>query len=87
MGKSIRQTLKILDITRAFRIYSYYNGHTFATRQVETGINLKVIQETLGHADIKTTLNIYVEATEELKSNEFDKLQVYLEIQNKKGSV
>ena len=56
--------------------------HTFATRQVEAGINLKVIQETLGHADIKTTLNIYADATEELKSNEFDKLQGYLQEQN-----
>lgn len=56
--------------------------HTFATRQVEAGINLKVIQETLGHADIKTTLNIYADASEELKSNEFDKLQGYLIEQN-----
>lgn len=56
--------------------------HTFATWQVEAGIHLKVIQETLGHADIKTTLNIYADATEELKSNEFDKLQGYLTRQN-----
>ena len=40
--------------------------HTFATRQVEAGVNLKVIQETLGHSDIKTTLNIYADASEEL---------------------
>ncbi|MEA5018362.1 MAG: site-specific integrase [Erysipelotrichaceae bacterium] len=56
--------------------------HTFATRQVEAGINLKVIQETLGHSDIKTTMNIYADASEELKSNEFDKLQEYLLGQN-----
>jgi integrase len=56
--------------------------HTFATRQVESGINLKVIQETLGHADIKTTLNIYADASDELKSNEFDKLQKFLQEQN-----
>lgn len=56
--------------------------HTFATRQVESGVNLKVIQETLGHSDIKTTLNIYADASEELKSNEFDKLQGYLQKQN-----
>lgn len=52
--------------------------HTFATRQVEAGINLKVIQETLGHSDIATTMNIYADATEELKSNEFDKFEAYL---------
>lgn len=56
--------------------------HTFATRQVEAGINLKVIQETLGHSDIATTMNIYADASEELKRNEFDKLQKYLQEQN-----
>lgn len=56
--------------------------HTFATRQVEAGINLKVIQETLGHSDIKTTMNIYADATEDLMNNEFEKLQNYLEEQN-----
>ena len=33
--------------------------HTFATRACEAGINVKVIQDTLGHADVNTTLNIY----------------------------
>lgn len=56
--------------------------HTFATRQVEAGINLKVIQETLGHSDIATTMNVYADATEELKSNEFDKFEAYLKKQN-----
>lgn len=45
--------------------------HTFATRLVEAGVNVKVIQETLGHADIETTLNIYADATEDLKKKEF----------------
>ncbi len=56
--------------------------HTFATRQVEAGVNLKVIQETLGHSDISTTMNIYADASDELKSNEFEKLQEYLKVQN-----
>ena len=33
--------------------------HTFATRLCESGINVKVIQDVLGHADISTTANIY----------------------------
>ena len=48
--------------------------HTFATRLVEAGVNVKVIQETLGHADITTTLNIYADATEDLKKKEFEML-------------
>jgi len=35
-------------------------------------VNVKVIQETLGHSDITTTLNIYTDATEDLKRREFE---------------
>ena len=52
--------------------------HTFATRMVEAGINIKVIQDVLGHSDISTTMNIYAEATKELKDTEFAKLNNYL---------
>jgi len=34
----------------------YILRHTWATRAVKTGINLRVIQEMLGHSDIKTTI-------------------------------
>lgn len=52
--------------------------HTFATRLIEAGVNIKVIQEILGHADIKTTMNIYADATDELKEREIKKLEEYL---------
>lgn len=48
--------------------------HTFATRMCEAGVNIKVIQDTLGHADVSTTLNIYTDATTDLKRQEFDNL-------------
>ncbi|MBC8580220.1 tyrosine-type recombinase/integrase [Zhenhengia yiwuensis] len=41
--------------------------HTFATRMIEAGENVKVIQELLGHSDIQTTLNIYTHVLEETK--------------------
>lgn len=56
--------------------------HTFATRLCEAGVNIKVIQDTLGHGDIKTTMNIYADATKELKDTEFDKFNEYLKMQN-----
>ena len=49
--------------------------HTFTTRLVEAGVNIKVVQDVLGHKDVKTTLNIYTDATQELKQREFETLQ------------
>ena len=51
--------------------------HTFTTRMCEAGVNVKVIQDVLGHADISTTLNIYADVTKELKKNEFVGLDMY----------
>ena len=48
--------------------------HTFTTRMVETGTNMKAMQEILGHSDISTTMNIYAEATKELKEKEMVRL-------------
>ena len=52
--------------------------HTCATRLCEAGINMKVIQDVLGHADITTTMNIYTEATKNLKKKEIDKFAEFL---------
>lgn len=49
--------------------------HTFTTRLVEEGVNIKVVQDGLGHKDVATTLNIYTDVTKELKKKEFDSLQ------------
>lgn len=51
--------------------------HTFATRMCEAGVNVKVIQDTLGHSDVRTTLNIYADATKDLKRKEFHSLETY----------
>ena len=51
--------------------------HTFTTRMCEAGVNVKVIQDTLGHSDISTTLNIYADVTKELKMAEFAGLDAY----------
>jgi integrase len=53
--------------------------HTFTTRMCEAGVNIKVIQDTLGHADISTTLNIYADVTRELKKEEFAGLDSYFQ--------
>ena len=44
--------------------------HTFTTRLCESGVNIKVIQDVLGHADVQTTLGIYADVTKDLKKQE-----------------
>lgn len=52
--------------------------HTFTTRLIESGMNIKVIQEALGHSDIQTTLNIYADVTKDLKRDEFTKFNDFI---------
>lgn len=48
--------------------------HTFATRCVECGFDIKSLSEILGHSDVKTTLNKYVHSSMELKQKNMNKL-------------
>lgn len=53
--------------------------HTFTTRMLEAGVNLKVMQEVLGHSDAQTTMNIYAEAKQDFTKEELDKFARYFE--------
>ena len=48
----------------------------------EAGVNIKVTQDTLGHADISTTLNIYADVTKDLKKAEFAGLDSFFKGQS-----
>ena len=61
--------------------------HTFTTRMCEAGVNVKVIQDTLGHKDISTTLNINTDVTKELRKSEFEGLDSYFKNEYNKVSV
>lgn len=48
--------------------------HTFATRCVEVGVDVKSLSEMLGHANVSITLNTYVHSSLEMKRNQLEKL-------------
>ena len=49
--------------------------HTFATRGLENGIDMRVMQKYLGHASIKETVDTYTHVLPDMKANEMRKLE------------
>lgn len=54
--------------------------HTFCTRFCENETNIKVIQAVMGHADIKTTMDIYAAVTETKKREAMENLSKNLKV-------
>lgn len=52
--------------------------HTFATRAIESGMNIKVLSEILGHSSYHITQELYVHISNEFKKNSIDCLMNYL---------
>lgn len=52
--------------------------HTFATRCIELGFDIKCLSEILGHASVSITLNRYVHPSMQLKQTNMNKLSVLL---------
>lgn len=52
--------------------------HTFATRCLESGIDMKTLQLLLGHADYSVTANTYAHVLEEKKTNDILKYNKYM---------
>ena len=48
--------------------------HTFATQCVDKGFDIKSLSEILGHADVSTTMNLYVHPTLQMKKRQMDML-------------
>lgn len=48
--------------------------HTFATRCIRMGMDVKSLSEILGHANVNVTLNVYVHSSYEIKRKFIDKL-------------
>ncbi len=50
--------------------------HTFCTRLIEENVNIKVVQNILGHSNISVTLDVYTDVHEAFKKDEFKELNL-----------
>lgn len=65
---------KILKAAKLELVNYHALRHTFATRCIECGVDIKSLSEILGHADASITLNTYVHSSIELKRIQLEKL-------------
>ena len=59
--------------------------HTFCSRLCENDVNVKVIQEVMGHANIETTLDIYAEVNYNKKKDSFEELSRKVDVFRKES--
>lgn len=62
----------------AKHLHNHILRHTYATRCIEAGINIKVLAKKLGHKNIQTTLNTYASILDKFETQEDEKLEEYL---------
>lgn len=71
---------KLLHFLNLPKLKFHSLRHTFATQAVELGIDCKTISEILGHANMNTTLNLYVHPKTEYKRKCLD--LIYKKLKN-----
>ena len=52
--------------------------HTYATRLIESGSNVKFVQYQMGHSEIQTTFDTYVSVSAEFKNREINSFESYM---------
>jgi len=52
--------------------------HTFATRCIEAGVDVKVLSEVLGHSNVNITLDRYVHNSIDYKKDNIERFNDYI---------
>ena len=64
---------KKFTLERSYNDQTMESLYSFATAHVRKGTNLRVVQEMLGHSDLKMT-SVYVSLAQELMNKEIQRL-------------
>jgi integrase len=73
-----RNYQRILKEARLGHFTLYSLRHSCATLLLRNGVNIKVIQERLGHSDINLTLSVYAHVLEGMQAEASDNMQALL---------
>lgn len=73
---------QIIDNKISGKVSLHSLRHTYATRCIEAGMTAKVLQELLGHTDVRVTLNTYTDAFEEFQTENIKLVEEYFKKMN-----
>ncbi len=74
-GKRIKTNRTTLDFMRVFRlVFIILQGHSFATRCIENGMEPQVLKVILGHAKLAITMDLYAHLLPDTKVKEMQKI-------------
>ena len=77
--KKALEKYDILDNTLDGDVTCHSCRHTYATRFLESGSGVKVLQSLLGHSEIKITLGVYCDVQDSFKQAQLETSNKYLE--------
>ena len=67
------------EVTTGYKVDLHSLRHTFGTRCAEAGMPPKVLQEIMGHTDIKITMNTYFYATQDYMQDNISRVESILQ--------
>ena len=76
-NKALKAANERLEKPIPKNLTSHIFRHTLVSRLAENGVPLKAIMERVGHADAKTTIQIYTHVTKKMKSNVTEIMEKY----------
>ena len=73
-GEEVKAAKEGRDPVMIPRFSCHVTRHTFCSRLCENGTNIKLIQQIMGHSDIRTTMDIYAEVSKGMAHAVFQEL-------------